>query len=270
MRGFAVGQVIASKNPAFKPGDRLDGLLGWTEHSILVPQESQRLPKGVLSEMAIHMLGNSGLTAFFGIREVLKPKPGETAVVSAAAGAVGMVACQLLKKMGCRVIGVAGSDAKCKWLVETLGIDAAINRREPSDVVLKKLAELTPNFIDVFFDNTGGFMLSAVLDRIALNGRIGLCGAVELYNSPDPRYPLNTLTMVTQRALMKGFLCPDYASDFPEAKKQLAGWIADGSLKSEQWVVRDFERLPHHFCSMFEGVNTGKLVVRIAEEDPET
>lgn len=269
MRGFAVGQVVASRNPAFKPGERVEGAFGWAEHSIVTPKENWKIPRGVPTELAIHMLGNSGLTAFFGCTEILKPKPGQLAVVSAAAGATGMIAAQILKIMGCKVIGIAGSDEKCKWLVNELGLDAALNRKDPPEEFLKKFAELTPNFVDLYFDNTGGFMLAAVLERIALNGRIACCGATEIYSKVDPRYPLNTLTLVSQRATMQGFLSPDYADRFPEAKQKLAGWIAEGKLKSKQFVGQGFEKLPQHFASMFEGVNTGKLVVRIAPEDSE-
>jgi NADPH-dependent curcumin reductase CurA len=168
MRGFAIGQVIASKNPAFKIGERLETMGGWAEHSIVVPQEAWKLPRGVKSEVAVHMLGNSGLTAFFGVTEILKPKQGETAVVSAAAGATGMIAAQILKIMGCRVIGVAGSQEKCRWLVEELGVDVALNRKDPPDVFLQKFKEATPNFVDTYFDNTVGlFTLSCLWNGLS-------------------------------------------------------------------------------------------------------
>lgn len=154
MTGGAIGQVVASKNPAWKVGDRLNSPLGWTEYGIVDPREPMRVMKGVPSPLAMSVLGGTGLTAFFGVFEVLKPKAGQVAVVSGAAGATGMVAAQLLKIAGCKVIAIAGGPKKCEWVVKELGMDAAIDYKEGEEAVLKKLKELTPNFIDLYFDNT--------------------------------------------------------------------------------------------------------------------
>lgn len=155
MTGGSLAQVVASKNPNFKVGDRVNSPLGWTEYGIAEPRDGWRIQKGVPSPLAMSVLGGTGMTAFFGVLDVLKPKAGEVAVVSGAAGATGMVAAQILKIMGCKVIAIAGTDEKCNWLVKDLGMDAAINyAKESPESFVKKLKELTPNFINLYFDNT--------------------------------------------------------------------------------------------------------------------
>ncbi|KXS17701.1 NAD(P)-binding protein [Gonapodya prolifera JEL478] len=267
MPGGSLGQVVASKNPSFPVGERITGPAGWTQYYVTVPREPMRVQRGAKSVDVMSVLGGTGLTAYFGVFDILKPKKGQLAVVSGAAGATGLIAVQLLKIAGCTVLAIAGSDDKCAMLKNQYGADYVWNYKEGRAAFKEKLRQLDGGrFVDLYFDNVGGWHLAEVIDRIAQNGRICLCGQISLYNSKDPYYPLNTMTLVTQRGLMQGFIVIDYFKQFPEARKEMSKWIAEGKLKGEQTVVEGFDKVPQHFLKLFDGSNVGKLLVKVGEE----
>ncbi len=208
------------------------------------------------------MFGANGLTAFVGLTDIGRIKAGETVVVSAAAGATGSIAVQIAKILGCRVIGIAGTDEKCAWLVDDLGADGAINHR--TDDVPAKLRELCPKRIDVFFDNTGGPILDAVLGRLADHARVVLCGAISSYNDHHkPPGPPNYLNLISRRARMEGFISWDYWGRWGEITDTLAGWVAEGTLRHRSHVFEGLTSAPEALNAMFTGENIGKIVIRV-------
>ena len=210
------------------------------------------------------VLGMTGMTAYFGLLDVGRPVAGETVVVSGAAGATGSVVGQIAKIKGCRAIGIAGGAEKCRWLTEELGFDAAIDYK--SEKVKARLKELCPDGIDVFFDNVGGDILDAALARLALRGRIVLCGGIANYNATEPPPgPKNYLNLVSRRGRMEGFLISDYAKRFGEAASALGGWVREGKIKYRVDVQQGFENAPATLRRLFEGRNEGKQLLRVAE-----
>jgi hypothetical protein len=265
MRGSTVGQVVASEHPGFAVGDLVQGLLGWQDYAALGPGAPlvSKLPKGTSPSEALGVLGTTGVTAYFGMLDVGKPRAGETVVVSGAAGATGSVAAQIAKIEGCRVIGIAGGPAKCAWLVEEAGLDAAIDYK--GEDVGQRLGELCPKGIDVTFDNVGGPILDAVLARIALRARVVLCGGISRYNEERPSPgPANYLNLVIQRARMEGFIVLDYAPRFGEAVKRLAQWVAEGRIVYRVDVQQGLEQAPRTFLRLFHGENFGRQLLEIA------
>jgi NADPH-dependent curcumin reductase CurA len=266
MRSFAVGQVVESRHPAFRPGQMVQGLFGWQDYAIARPGTSSSptpVPAGIPVETAMSVLGLTGITAYFGLLEVGRPKPGETVVVSGAAGATGSAAAQIAKISGCRVIGIAGGAEKCRYLVDDLGLDGAVDYK--SENVGKRLRELCPSGVDVFFDNVGGPALDAVLAQLALRGRIVLCGGIAQYNdsSPTPG-PSNYLALVMKRGRMEGFIVLDYLSRAGEAVAALSGWLREGRLKDRVDVVDGLENAPAALQRLFAGKNRGKQLVKVA------
>ena len=210
------------------------------------------------------MLGITGLTAWVGIKDIGRPQPGETVVVSAAAGAVGSVAGQIAKINGARVVGIAGGGAKCALLTERLGFDAAVDHKA-SDWHDQLLAA-TPNGVDVDFENVGGEIMDAVFGRLNLRARVALCGLISTYNDPDPPPgPRSFTNLLIQRVLMQGFIVIDHLARMPEAIAELAGWMREGKLEQLETVVDGFEQLPTAINMLFDGANTGKLVLRVAD-----
>ncbi len=267
MRGFGLGVVQESRFPGVKPGDFVQGMLGWQTHAVVegtAVTRFERDPRLPL-EAYLAVLGHIGATAYFGLLDVGQPKPGETLVVSGAAGAVGSLVGQIGKIVGCRVVGVAGTDEKCRWLTEELGFDAALNyKREP---VLSRLRRLCPKGIDVHFENVGGEILDAALAFINLRARVVLCGLISQYNEfvppPGPRFLGNVLV---RRARIQGFIVLDYEDRFPEAFGPLARWMAEGRLKYRTDIVEGLEQAPTAVNRLFTGGNTGKLLVRVSDE----
>ena len=210
------------------------------------------------------MLGITGITAYFGLLDVGKPQPGETVVVSGAAGATGSVAGQIAKLKGCRVVGIAGGAAKCRWLVEQAHFDGAIDYR--SEDVGKRLRALCPDGIDVFFDNVGGAALDAVLEQIRLRARIVLCGAISVYNAEErPPGPRNYVNLVTQRGRMEGFIVIDYLPRAAEAVRELAAWVRDGRIAYQEDIQQGFENAPRTFLRLFRSENVGKQLLKLAD-----
>ncbi|HZR10727.1 MAG TPA: NADP-dependent oxidoreductase [Myxococcales bacterium] len=266
VRSFAVGQVVESKNPKFKPGQLVQGLFGWQDYASVKPGSISAptpVPEGVPIETAMSALGATGITAYFGLLEIGRPKAGETVVVSGAAGATGSIVGQIAKIQGCRAIGIAGGAEKCKRLVSEYGFDGAIDYK--GEDVRKRLKELCPNGVDVFFDNVGGDILDAALARLAMRGRVVLCGGIARYNdagqAPGPK---NYLNLVVQRGRMEGFIVLDYMPRAREAVTALAGWLKEGRLKDRVDVQRGLENAPAALARLFKGENQGKQLVRIA------
>jgi len=266
MRSFAVGQVVESRHPALRPGQIVQGLFGWQEYAIARPGSSSSptpVPAGLPVETAMSALGLTGITAYFGLLDVGRPKPGETVVVSGAAGATGAAAAQIAKIAGCRVIGIAGGPEKCRYLVDELGLDGAVDYK--SENLARRLRELCPSGIDVFFDNVGGPALDVVLLLLAQRGRIVICGGISQYNDARPAPgPANYLALISKRGRMEGFLVLDYLSRAGEAVAALSGWMREGKLKDRVDVVEGLENAPAALLRVFEGRNRGKQLVKLA------
>ena len=264
MRGGAIGEVEESRNPDYKPGDFVSGLLGWQEYAIADGTGISKLPNipGVPLTAHLGLFGHIGLTAYSGLLDVGQPKAGETLVVSAAAGAVGSLVGQIGKIVGCRVVGIAGSDEKCRWLTEDLGFDATINYKK--EKISEGLKRTCPNGIDVDFENVGGEILDAVLAQINIGARISLCGMISQYNATEPvPGPYNLVMLVVRRARIQGFLVTDYMDRAVEAMTALGRWLMEGKIKYRVDVVEGLEEAPRAVNKLFEGSNIGKLVVKI-------
>lgn len=264
MRGGGIGVVEESRNPNFKAGDHVSGLLGWQEYTVTDGAGLSKLPDNPAIPMTAYMglFGHIGLTAYYGLLDVGKPKAGETLVVSAAAGAVGSLVGQIGKIVGCRVVGIAGSDEKCRWLLEELGFDAAINYKKSK--VLEALKRLCPKGIDVCFENVGGESLDAVLALINIGARISLCGLISQYNATERvPGPYNLAMLIVKRARIEGFLVTDYMNRAQEAMAQLGQWLMEGKIKYRVDVVEGLEQTPRAVNKLFDGSNQGKLVVKI-------
>jgi len=264
MRAGTAGRVIASKNPKFPVGAHVVGMLGVQEYALsdgkgLISVDVGRAPLPVY----MSALGMTGMTAYFGMQDIGKPRAGDTVVVSGAAGAVGMVAGQIAKIKGCRAVGIAGGKAKCDYIVEQLGFDAAIDYK--AEDVRAALGRHCPKGIDIFFDNVGGDILEAALAHLALHARIIFCGAISQYNSTTPvRGPANLRSLLVNRASMTGMIIFDYADRYGEAARELAGWMAAGRLKSREDIVSGFDKFPETLLMLFKGENTGKLLLKVA------
>jgi NADPH-dependent curcumin reductase CurA len=266
MRAGGLGKVVASKNPKYAVGQTLMGLTGWQEY--LVASDAMTIPlmpldvaPGVSPSAYLGALGTTGLTAWIGIRDIAKPKPGETVVVSAAAGAVGSVAGQLAKASGARVVGIAGGPEKCALLTEQLGFDAAVDYRAAD--WRKQLAKATPNGIDVDFENVGGDIMDAVFARLNFRARVALCGLISGYNDADPPAgPRAFANLLVQRATLQGFIVLDHLGQAAEAAADIAVLIGEGKLTPLETVVEGFEQLPTAINMLFDGKNVGKLVVK--------
>ncbi|KAG0250272.1 hypothetical protein BG011_008518 [Mortierella polycephala] len=273
MRSSDVAQVIKSNSPDYKFGDIVRVTCGWQEYAILTPSEDMVKIKtfpGVSPSTYLGVLGPTGLTAYFGITDIgeiaKKGGPNCTVVVSGAAGATGSVAAQIAKHVyGCRVIGIAGSDDKCDYLTKELGLDVALNYK--SKTFFKELCVATPKLIDIFYDNTGGDILDGCLRRIAFKGRIVVCGAISTYNEAVPKGPAYYSALITQRARMEGFIVFDYAKQYGKAIEDMSKWIKEGKLKSRETIVHGIENAPDALVKLFNGDNTGKMLVKVADEE---
>jgi NADPH-dependent curcumin reductase CurA len=263
MRAIAVGRVAASNNAAFAVGEHVSGLLGVQEYAISNGQGLNKVnPALAPLPMFLSVLGMTGLTAYFGLFDVGQPKAGDTVVVSGAAGAVGAIVGQLAKAHGARVIGIAGGADKCRYLIEELGFDGAIDYK--SEDVAAALKQHAPKGVDVFFDNVGGDILDAVLTRLAHGARIVICGAISQYNSTgDIKGPSNYMQLLVKRASMRGVMVADYYPRAMEAITAMGALLAKGQLKSREDVVQGLETFPQTFLKLFDGSNNGKLVLQV-------
>lgn len=265
MRAFAGGKVVESKNSSFVVGDSVTGVIGVQEYAIATEKMVHKVDT-TLAPLPVYLsvLGMPGMTAYFGLLDVGKPKEGDAVVVSAAAGAVGSVVGQIAKIKGCRTVGIAGGAEKCRFIVNELGFDAAIDYK--AEDVFKGLRRECPLGIDVYFDNVGGDILDAVLAQIRLGARIVICGGISQYNNTGPiKGPSNYLSLLVNRASMTGMLVMDYASRYGEAARTMAGWMQAGKLKSREQIEEGLENFPEVFLKLFTGGNLGKLVLKVAD-----
>lgn len=267
MRGGCVSEVVESAHGDFAQGDLVFGMFGWQEYAIVDvggPAPVTKLPDGVNPVDALSALGWTSLTAYFGLEDIGKPQPGETVVVSGAAGATGSVVGQLAKLKGCRVIGIAGGPEKCAWLTDELGFDGAIDYR--AEDVSRGLKQLCPDGINVFWDNVGGEILEAALNRLALHGRVVFCGAISGYNDPaPPPGPRNYVNILVRRARIEGFLVFDYVEQMPQALAALAPLVQSGQLRTREDIREGLDDAPSALVDLFTGANIGKLIVHIAD-----
>ncbi len=264
MRAGGVGIIDASKNPDLPKGALVAGSLGMQEYSVTNGKSLpvRVYPAGTDATVALGVLGGTGMTAYFGLLDLGEPKPGQTVVVSGAAGATGSIAGQIARIKGCRVIGLAGGAAKCAWLTDELGFDAAIDYK--SQDVGASLDAACPDGINIYFDNVGGEILDLCLARIAMHARVVICGGISRYNALGPvPGPRNYFNLVFRRARMEGFIVIDYAKRFPEASMQMQQWIDSGRLKHRATVVEGFQNLPKALIQLFQGENIGKMMVKV-------
>ncbi len=263
MHGFGFGEVVASRAPGFATGDIVEGMVGWQDYAALPAAEWTKRDPATPVEHAMGVLGITGLSAYFGLLEIGRPKAGETLVVSAAAGAVGSIAAQIGKIVGCRVVGIAGGPDKCAWLQRELGLDAALDYKEGG--LRKAMRAACPNGVDVYFDNTGGDALAAALANMNERGRIVCCGNLSQYNTdkPAPGPAGVPGLIVTKRLRMEGFVVLDHLGARAEAEARLRGWLIEGRLKAFQTIVEGLDKAPLALQQMFEGANLGKLLVRL-------
>jgi NADPH-dependent curcumin reductase CurA len=271
MRAGGIATVIASKNAAFAVGDTVSCTPGIQEYCLIPADQIKRqslfkidLRLGSMTQW-LNVLGMPGMTGYFGLMDVGQPQPGETVVVSGAAGAVGQTVGQLAKIKGCRVVGIAGGAAKCEWVVKELGFDACVDYKAGN--VKDDLRTECPKGIDIYFDNVGGEILDIVLTRLARKARIIICGAISQYNNTTPvQGPKNYLSLLVHRARMEGIVVFDYSERFPIAVKELAGYLKDGRMKSKEDIVFGIDTFPEALLKLFNGENFGKLVLQVADK----
>jgi NADPH-dependent curcumin reductase len=265
IRCGGVGEVLQSNCDAYSEGDLLFGMTGWQDYVLADSAERamQPLPPGISPTAALSIFGITGMTAYFGMTDVGRVKEGDVVVVSGAAGATGSTAGQIAKIKGAeKVVGIAGGPEKCKWIVEELGFDEAIDYK--NDKVATRLREACPDGIDLYFDNVGGEILNDCLGQLALRGRVVLCGAISGYNSREAASgPVNYINLLIRRGRMEGFIILDYFDRFPAAQAEVGGWLASGQLKSSEHLVEGLENAPDALNLLFTGGNTGKVIVKV-------
>ena len=263
IKGGATATVVESKSDSFKIGDVIVGTLPWSEQCVASEKGLQKIDISTAPESYyLGVLGMTGLTAYFGLMHIGKPKKGETVVVSGAAGAVGVVVGQIAKIQGCRVIGIAGSNEKVALLKEKFGFDEAINYKTTNNLT-EDIAKFCPKGVDIYYDNVGGEISDAVIANINFNARIALCGQISLYNSTEvPVGPRLQPMLLTRSVLMQGFIVGNYSADFPEGIKHLSEWVKDGKLKFSETIENGFDNLPKALLGLFKGENTGKMIVK--------
>ena len=269
MTAQGVGEVVESGDSRYRPGDLAAGEVGWQDYAVrrggslrLVPPELDP------PTLALHTVGATGFTAYFGLLDVGEPRPGDTVVVSGAAGAVGQVAGQIAKLMGCRAVGIAGGPEKCADLREVYGYDAALDYKRGE--LRADLKEACPRGVDVYFDNCGGDISNAVHARLNVGSRIVICGQVSQYNLERPQPTFHPGFLVVVRARMQGFLVFDYAHRYDEAASRLARWVAEGKIRWREDVTDGLENAPRAFIGMLSGENRGKALVKVAERSYES
>jgi NADPH-dependent curcumin reductase len=272
MRAGGVGIVVASQNPGFAVGDHVNAGLGVQEYCLIPADKIKQsglfkidLLAGSVTQW-LNVLGMPGMTGYFGLMDVGIPQPGETVVISGAAGAVGQTVGQMAKIKGCRVVGIAGGAAKCDWVIKELGFDACIDYKASASAVKDGLKVHCPNGVDIYFDNVGGEILDTVLTRINRKARIIICGAISQYNNTTAvQGPKNYLSLLVNRARMEGIVVFDYAERYHLAIAEMAGHIKTGKMKSKEDVVTGLQNFPQALLKLFNGENFGKLVLEVAK-----
>ena len=266
VRCFGVGRVVESRAASLPEGSLAYGFTDWQEYAVMGegdPIAPLSLPATISPSDALSVYGITGLTAYFGLTDIGVPQPGETVVISGAAGGVGSIAVQVAKIMGARVVGIAGTEEKCRWVVDDLGADACVNYR--TDRVGKRLAKTCPDGVDVYFDNVGGETLETVLDQLAFKARVILCGAISTYNATEPvPGPRNLNVLVARHARMEGFLLTHYLDRLFDGILQMGEWVEQGRIVNRVDVVDGLANAPAAFDRLFTGANIGKQLVRVA------
>ncbi|MDP4209220.1 MAG: NADP-dependent oxidoreductase [Bacteroidota bacterium] len=264
IEGSVIAEVIESHHPNFKVGDAVLASLKWQELQTVPAVNVTKLAKNVAPlSYYLGVLGMPGLAAYLGLLDIGKPETGETVVISGAAGAVGMVVGQIARIKGCKVVGIAGTDEKTEFLVDKLRFDEAINYRTTKNMN-EAIATACTKGVDIYFDNVGGEISDAVIANINKGARIIVCGQISLYNNTEiPTGPRPQAMILKKRALMQGFIVSDYVSRFPEGIKRLTQWLGEGKLSYQETIIKGFEKLPEAFTGLFEGKNTGKMLVEI-------
>lgn len=261
MRSSGLGEVVESNHPDYAIGDKVMGMTGWAEYLVSNGQGFNKVPPGVTEEMALAVFALPGLTATQGLFNIGKPKAGETLVVTGAAGSVGSLVGQMAKADGLRVIGVVGSEEKADWIVNELGFDGAINYK--SDNQAEQLAELTPNGVDVFFENTGGPIQQMIFDRMNTHGRIVVCGMIADYTSASPAPGPNWIPLIKKRITIQGFAMPDHFKDVPALLSKLTPYVMSGKIQFRTHTLEGLESAMTGLNLFFTGGNQGKLIVKL-------
>jgi NADPH-dependent curcumin reductase CurA len=264
VRSGGIGEVVSSRTDALPVGSTVFGMLGWQEYALADGADGSMtvVPPGIDPTIVLGVLGVTGMTAYFGLKDIGQPKPGDTVVVSGAAGATGSVVGQLARIGGAgTVVGIAGSDDKCSWLVDELGFDHAINYR--AEDVPARIRQTCPKGIDIYFDNVGGAILDTCLANLAMKARVVLCGAISQYNEDHPVGPRNYLQLIVKRARMEGFLILDYLDWFPAGQLEMAGWVMEGRIQHREHMVQGLAHAGEALNLLFSGGNTGKVVVTV-------
>ncbi|PSA89959.1 NADP-dependent oxidoreductase [Bacillus atrophaeus] len=268
LSGGVIAEVVSDGDGQFKKGDIVIGNLNWQEYSAASESALRKIDTSIAPASAyLGILGMTGLTAYFGLMDIGRPKQGETVVVSGAAGAVGSTVGQIAKIKGARVVGIAGSDEKIAYLKDELQFDEAINYKTEDDIQ-KALADACPDGVDVYFDNVGGPISDSVMNLLNEFARIPVCGAISSYNAEsekDDMGPRVQSKLIKTKALMQGFIVSDYSERFPEGAKQLAEWLKDGKLHYEETITEGFDKIPDTFLGLFQGKNKGKQLIKVSE-----
>ena len=261
MRASGIGEVVASNNEKFPVGARVMGLMGLTEYAISDGNGLNVIPKELPAEAILSVIALPGITAYHGVFEVLKPEAGQTLIVTAAAGSVGSLVGQMAKNLGLTVVGVAGSDEKCQWLTKELGFDHALNYKDADFV--EQLTNATPNGIDLFFENTGGAAQGPIFERMNAHGRIAVCGLIADYQTAEPSPGPSWIGIIKRRLSIQGFTMPDHFHRIPEYGQALGAMLGKGELKYRAHVIEGIESATTGINLLFEGKNTGKLIVKL-------
>ena len=263
--GAVAGEVVESHDPRLSPGDFVEGMLGWQEHAVASAKSLRKIdPDLAPLSTALSILGMPGLTAYFGLLDICRPQPGETVLISGAAGAVGSLVGQIAKIKRCHTIGIAGSNEKVRFLTRDLGFDAAFDYKESADYDAN-LRELCPKGIDIYFDNVGGAITDAAIMRLNVRGRVAVCGQISQYNSTAPEMGPRWLgQLIAKQIRVEGFLVKQFAGRAEEGYRQLATWLHDGKIQYREDVVTGIENAPNAFIGMLQGQNIGKQLVKLA------
>lgn len=267
IEGSTIGEVIVSNNPRFAVGDIVAGAFGWQEYGLSEGRGLRKIVRDAKIPLTAHVgvLGIPGLTAYFGLKDLGKPQPGETVLISSAAGAVGATAGQIAHMLGCRAIGIAGGERKCRWLRDEIGFDAVIDHHQGN--LAHAISAVCPNGVNIFFDNVGGQTLEAAVANMAMRGRIVISGQVSEYNKPAAERTglRNVVAFIGQRLRMEGLVVFDYSKQFGAAIDEMSGWIREGRLKFREEIVQGMEHLPDLFIGLLQGSNFGRPLAQIRE-----
>jgi NADPH-dependent curcumin reductase CurA len=267
MTAQSLGEVVTSGDSRYTRGELVVGQLGWQEYAVARGSHLRKVPRALdPPTLALHVVGVTGFTAYFGLLDVCEPKPGDTVVVSGAAGAVGQVVGQIAKLMGCRTVGIAGGEEKCSDCSDLYGYDVSIDYK--ADDLRAAVKEACAHGVDVYFDNVGGEISAEVHRRLNVGARIAICGQISQYNAERPEPSFHPGLLIVYRARMEGFLVSDYAHRFDEAAARLARWVADGQIRWRQDVTDGLENAPSAFLGMLRGENRGKALVKVADATP--